>query len=73
MLEYSEKLYQIAKQAALLAKEHEKYDTLVPEEEPTVETDTEDGLIKEKHQVEVEVNAGETTTVEASVIATPTG
>ena len=71
LLEYSEKLYQMAKQAAILAKEHEKYDTLVPEEEPTEETYVDEGIIKEKHQVKVEVNAGETTTVEASVIAVP--
>ena len=48
LMEYSDKLYQMAKQAAILAKEHEKYDTLVPEEEETEETDPDEGIIKEK-------------------------
>ena len=71
LMEYSDKLYQMAKQAALLAKEHEKYDTLVPEEEETEETDPEEGIIKEKNLVKVDVNVGETTTVDASVVTVP--
>ncbi len=71
LLDYSEKLYQMAKQAAILAKEHEKYDTLVPEEKAEEETDDEEGLIKEKHQVKVDINVGDTVEVEADVVATP--
>lgn len=69
LMEYSEKLYQMAKQAAILAKEHEKYDTLVPEEEAPEETESDEGVIKEKNLVKVDINVGETTTVEASVVS----
>lgn len=68
LLDYSEKLYQMAKQAAMLAKEHEKYDTLVPEKEPSEETDPNEGTIKEINRVQVDINAGEATTVEATVV-----
>ncbi len=71
LLEYSDKLYQMAKQAAILAKEHEKYDTLVPEEEQTEETDVDEGKINEQNQVQVEVTAGESVVVEATVISNP--
>lgn len=72
LLEYSDKLYQMAKAAAILAKEHEKHDTLIPEEVAAEEeTDVNDGKINEQHHVQVEVSGGDMPTVEATVIAVP--
>ncbi len=74
LLEYSPEMYQMAKQASLLAKEREEYDTLLSEEKATkkaTEEATEDRTIKEKQEVRVDVTVGEATTVEASVVSIP--
>lgn len=60
LMDYSSELYQMAKQQAMLAKEHEKYKSLIEEEEHSEETDAEEGKISTKHHVQVEVAMGET-------------
>lgn len=66
LLEYNPELYQMSKQAAILAKEHEEYDTLVEEEskKDNKEYDIDKGKIKTNYQVQVEVSLGETAAVE---------
>lgn len=66
LMDYSDKLYQMAKQASIMAKEHEKYDSLVEEDSEKKRVyDTEDGTIDTKYQVQVEVSLGETPMVES--------
>ncbi len=66
LMDFSPEMYQMAKQAGMLAKEHEKYDTLVEDEEgKTKEYDVDAGKIDAKYQVEVEVSLGETPSVES--------
>ncbi len=65
LMEFNPDLYQMAKQASVLAKEHEKYKTLVEEEDKSVqESDPDEGKIDTNYQVKVEVSLGETPTVE---------
>ena len=66
LMEYSADMYQMAKQAALLAKEHEKYDTLVEEDSgEQKEYDADKGKIDTKYQVQVDVSMGEAPVVES--------
>lgn len=66
LMEYSADMYQMAKQAALLAKEHEKYDTLVEEESgEQKEYDADEGKIDTRYQVKVDVSMGEAPAVES--------
>lgn len=65
LMEYNPDLYKLSKQAAILAKEHEEYDSLVDEESQNdnKEYDTDQGKIKTNYQVQVEVSLGETAEV----------
>lgn len=66
LMEYSADMYQMAKQAALLAKEHEKYDTLVEEDSgEKKEYDVDEGKIDTKYQVQVDISMGEAPAVES--------
>lgn len=66
LMEYSPDMYQMAKQAALLAKEHEKYDTLVEEDSgEKKEYDVDEGKIDTKYQVQVDISMGEAPAVES--------
>ena len=66
LMEYSPDMYQMAKQAALLAKEHEKYDTLVEEESGEQnEYDADEGKIDTRYEVQVDVSMGEMPVVES--------
>lgn len=66
LMEYSADMYQMAKQAALLAKEHEKYDTLVEEASGEQnEYDVDEGKIDTRYEVQVDVSMGETPVVES--------
>ena len=66
LMEYNSDLYQMSKQAAILAEEHEEYDSLVEEEskKDNKEYDADKGKIKTNYQVQVEVSLGETAAVE---------
>lgn len=65
LLEYNPDLYQMSKQAAILAKEHEEYESLVDEEskKDNKEYDVDEGKIKTNYQVQVEVSLDETASV----------
>lgn len=66
LMEYSPELYQMAKQAAMLAKEHKKYDTLIKEDsEETKQYDADAGKMDTSYQVQVDVSLGDTPTVES--------
>lgn len=66
LMEYSSEMYQMAKQAAMMAKEHEKYDSLIDKEsEEPQNYDVDEGKIDTRYQVEVEVSLGETPVVES--------
>ena len=66
LMEFSADMYQMAKQAAILAKEHEKYDTLVEEESGEQKNyDADEGKINTRYQVQVEVSMGEVPAVES--------
>lgn len=64
LMEYSDELYKMAKQAAMMAKEHEEYETLLKEEEEPKEYDVKEGQIDAKFEVQVDVVMGETPVVE---------
>lgn len=59
LMEYSDELYKMAKQAAMMAKEHEEYESLIEEEE-SKEYDVKEGQIDAKYEVQVDVAMGET-------------
>lgn len=66
LMEYSADMYQMAKQAALLAKEHEKYDTLVEEDSgEKKEYDADEGKIDTKYQVQVDISIDEAPAIES--------
>ncbi len=64
LMEYSDELYKMAKQAAMMAKEHEEYESLIEEEEEPKEYDVKEGQIDAKYEVQVDVVMGETPVVE---------
>lgn len=64
LMEYSDELYKMAKQAAMMAKEHEEYETLLEEEGEQKEYDVKEGQIDAKFEVQVDVVMGETPVVE---------
>lgn len=69
LMDYSEEMYMMAKMQAILAKKHEKYDTVLEDEE-----ESEDGTAEETEgavvqSVEATVSGGEVTDV--SVASTP--
>lgn len=64
LMEYSDELYKMAKQAAMMAKEHEEYETLLKEEEEPKEYDVKEGQIDAKFEVQVDVVLGDTPVVE---------
>ena len=65
LMDYSSELYQMAKQQAMLAKEHEKYKTLVEEKEQSETADSNEGTINAKVNVQVEVSMGDVPNVES--------
>ena len=64
LMEYSDELYKMAKQAAMMAKEHEEYESLLKEEEEPKEYDVKEGQIDAKFEVQVDVVLGDTPVVE---------
>ena len=61
LLQYSQTMYMAAKMQAMMAKEHEKYDSLLEEEEETSEEGVElDGTV---HSAEATVSGGEVVSV----------
>ena len=65
LMDYSPELYQMAKQSALLAKEHKKYKTLIKEDSEESKTyDADEGKLDTGYQIQVEVSMGDTPTVE---------
>ena len=64
LMEYSDELYKMAKQAAMMAKEHEEYETLLKEEGEPKEYDVKEGQIDAKYEVQVDVVLGDTPVVE---------
>ncbi len=75
LMEYSSDLYQMAKQAAILAKEHEKHKSLVEEDtDETKASDPDEGKIDTNYQVKVDVSLGETpVALEVSEVAVSGG
>lgn len=67
LMEYNKDLYMMSKQAALLAKEHEEYDSLVDEDskKDDKEYDVDEGKIDTRYQVEVDVAISESAVVES--------
>lgn len=65
LMEYSPEMYQMAKQSAMMAKEHKKYDTVIEEDAEEMKNyDADDGKIDTKYQVQVDVSLGDSPTVE---------
>lgn len=67
LMEYNKDLYMMSKQAALLAKEHEEYESLVGEDsnKEKKEYDVDKGKIDARYQIEVEVAISEDAAVES--------
>lgn len=67
LMEYNKELYMMSKQAALLAKEHEEYDSLVDEDsnKDHKEYDVDEGKIDARYQIEVDVAISEDIAVES--------
>lgn len=69
LMEYSSELYQMAKQAAIMAKEHQKYDTLMEESEETQNYDADEGTLDVRYAVQVDVSMGDSPAVEGVSVA----
>jgi len=66
LMEYSTELYQMSKQAAMMAKEHKKYDSILEEEsKESGNQETETPQIDTRYGVQVEVEMGEKPSVES--------
>ena len=67
LMEYNKDLYMMSKQAALLAKEHEEYDSLVDEDskKDKKEYDVDKGKIDTGYRVEIDVSISEGAVVES--------
>ena len=75
LMEYSVELYQMAKQAAMMAKERKEYDALIEEESKKAEqNDSDEGMVDTRYQVQVDISLGESPVVESvSEVAISTG
>lgn len=77
LLEYNPDLYKMAKNMAIMAKEHKKYKSLVKDEEDKNDMLREPRDDKEsstRYQVQIEVSLGDTPTVESvTEVAVPVG
>ena len=65
LMDYSSELYQMAKQQAMLANEHEKYKTLVEEKTEGEPVDPNEGTVNSKVNVQVEISVGDVPNVES--------
>ncbi len=67
LMEYNKDLYMMSKQAALLAKQHDEYDSLVDEDsnKDDKEYDVDEGKIDVRYQIEVDVAISEDIAVES--------